>query len=276
MTGALPSAHPRSIPAALAAGVLVASLLLAGCARKVRLESPDGSVSLEYACGSDAVRSRASTPAQKALVRGFALQVIHRAEGEHDFARAGHLAALFEQRADSALERGVVTYLCAHGPIEEPHREKAFPDSGTRAPDFTLPRLAPDGRVLTSDSVQLRDYRGRWVLVSIFGTWCEPCQEEYPSLLRLARRTRGTKFSILGILFQDSPDRAADWLRAHGGRAYPIVMAEGGVDVRYRVTGVPEMVLVDPEGKVAGYCMGCQSSWMGPDSLAAHLDTLMS
>ncbi|MDP2582638.1 MAG: hypothetical protein Q8W47_01040, partial [Candidatus Palauibacterales bacterium] len=57
---------PRSTPAALAAGVLVISLLLAGCARKVRLESPDGSVSLEYACGSDAGRSRASTPAQTA------------------------------------------------------------------------------------------------------------------------------------------------------------------------------------------------------------------
>jgi len=267
---------PRSTPAALAAGVLVISLLLAGCARKVRLESPDGSVSLEYACGSDAGRSRASTPAQTALIRGFALQVIHQADRDHDVALAGRLAALFEAGADSVLERGVVTYLCAHRPIEEAHHEKAFPDSGTPAPDFTLPRLGPDGRVLTSDSVRLRDYRGRWVLVSIFGTWCEPCQEEYPSLLRLARRTRGTKFSILGILFQDSPDRAAAWLRTHGGRAYPIVMGEGGVDVRYRVTGVPEMVLVDPEGRVTGFCMGCQSSWMGPDSLAAHLDTLMS
>ncbi len=276
MTRPPSAAPPRSAPATLVAGALLGALLLAGCARKVRLQSPDGSVSLEYACGSGSFRSIASTRAQKALVRGFALQVIHRADRQGDVALAGRLGAKFEQHADSALERGVVRYLCAHGPAEEPAREKAFPDRGAAAPAFTLPRLAPDGRVLTSDSVRLEDYRGRWVLVSIFGTWCEPCQEEYPSLLRLARRTRGTDFSILGVLFQDSPDRASAWLRSHGGRAYPIVMAAGDLEVRYRVTGVPEMVLVDPEGKVAGYCMGCQSSWMGPDSLAAHLDTLMS
>lgn len=204
----------RRAPTLLLAGALAAALLLTGCGRKVRLESPDGSISLEYACGSGPVARRASSPAEKALVRGFAIQLIHRADRHNDFARASRLAGLFQVGDDSALEQEVVSDLCA-GDRDGASHGATFPTRGAAAPAFSLPRPV-------------------------------------------------------------TTPRAASWLGSHGGTAYPVVMADRNVETRCRVTGVPAMVRVDPDGKVAGYCMGCRSSWIGPDSLAAHLDSLMS
>jgi len=276
VTPAAPGAARRTAPAWLVSSLLIV-LLLSGCGQKVRLETPDGSVALEYSCGgTGAAPAHARTRAEKALVRGTALRVIRRADRMREFDQARRLTRIFETGHEADLERRVVSYLCANGAADAPADVAVFPDSGTVAPGLTLPRLSADGRVGRTDSVRLADYRGRWVLVSIFGTWCEPCRAEYPAMLRLARRFQGRDFAILGVLYQDTPAAAAAWLRSNGGLAYPIGVAAGDVGDRYRVSGVPELVLVDPAGRVAGFCVGCQYSWMGPDSLGVHLDSLVS
>ena len=78
--------------------------------------------------------------------------------------------------------------------------------AGRAAPNFRLPRL--DGT--TAD---LTEFRGKFVLLNFWATWCGPCRGETPDLVTLFARAGGDNFTILGINQQESP---ADTTRAAG------------------------------------------------------------
>jgi cytochrome c biogenesis protein CcmG/thiol:disulfide interchange protein DsbE len=115
---------------------------------------------------------------------------------------------------------------------------------GEAAPASALPRLAGNGEG------SLTEYRGRWVLVNLWASWCIPCREEAPALERFQRRYGGPRFTVLGI---DSRDLSEDGLRfvRQYGLSYPQLRdGDGGVAHEYGSTGVPESFLVDPGGRV--------------------------
>jgi cytochrome c biogenesis protein CcmG/thiol:disulfide interchange protein DsbE len=115
---------------------------------------------------------------------------------------------------------------------------------GEAAPAAPLPRLEGGG------SGSLADYRGRWVLVNFWASWCLPCREEAPALESFQRRHGGDDFTVLGI---DSRDLSGDG-RAFVRRyelSYPQLRdGDGGAAREFGTTGVPENFLVDPAGRV--------------------------
>jgi cytochrome c biogenesis protein CcmG, thiol:disulfide interchange protein DsbE len=115
---------------------------------------------------------------------------------------------------------------------------------GEAAPTQPLPRLEDPG------SESLTDYRGRWVLVNFWASWCEPCQEEAPALERFQRQYRGPKFTVLGIDTQDLSGDGRGFVSQYG-LSYP-QLRDGNGDAAddYGTTGVPENFLIDPGGKV--------------------------
>jgi cytochrome c biogenesis protein CcmG, thiol:disulfide interchange protein DsbE len=124
---------------------------------------------------------------------------------------------------------------------------------GDAAPTAPLPRLEGGG------SESLTDYRGRWVLVNFWASWCLPCREEAPALERFQREHGGPRFTVLGI---DSRDLTSDGLAfAREYRlSYPQLRdGDGDAAEDYGTTGVPENFLVDPKGKV-------RLLWRGPVS----------
>lgn len=115
---------------------------------------------------------------------------------------------------------------------------------GETAPTDPLPRLEGDG------AESLTDYRGRWVLVNFWASWCLPCREEAPALERFQREHGGPKFTVLGI---DSRDLTSDGIAfvEQYGLSYPQLRdGDGDAAEDYGTTGVPENFLVDPTGKV--------------------------
>ncbi len=117
---------------------------------------------------------------------------------------------------------------------------------GDPAPDKTLPYL--DG----SGEGRISDYRGRWVLVNFWASWCEPCRTEAPALEEFYRANRGGGFLVLGIDLDDaSPD--AEAFVEEFGLTYPQLRDGDGRERRdaFGMTGFPESFLVDPEGKIA-------------------------
>ncbi len=117
---------------------------------------------------------------------------------------------------------------------------------GDPAPDKTLPYL--DG----SGEGRISDYRGQWVLVNFWASWCEPCREEAPELEDFYRANRGDEFTVLGINLDDaSPD--AEAFVEEFGLTYPQLRDGDGRERRdaFGMTGFPESFLVDPEGKIA-------------------------
>jgi peroxiredoxin len=115
---------------------------------------------------------------------------------------------------------------------------------GEPAPDGALPRLEGGGEV------SLTDYRGTWVLVNFWASWCDPCRDESPALESFHRRYRDRGFSVLGIDTQDLSGDGQAFVREFG-LTYPHLRdADGAAAEDYGTTGVPESFLVDPEGKV--------------------------
>jgi cytochrome c biogenesis protein CcmG/thiol:disulfide interchange protein DsbE len=96
----------------------------------------------------------------------------------------------------------------------------------------------------------LDDFRGRWVLVNFWASWCEPCKEESPALQELQDRFGGEDFTVIGIATRDVSDDSRDFARDFE-LSYPQFRdGDGKIAQDWGTTGVPESFLVDPEGKL--------------------------
>jgi cytochrome c biogenesis protein CcmG/thiol:disulfide interchange protein DsbE len=116
---------------------------------------------------------------------------------------------------------------------------------GDRVPDRALPVLGGSGEG------EIADYRGDWVLVNLWASWCPPCREEAPVLERWWRAHRGEGVTVLGIDVQDNSEDALDFVEEFQ-TTYPQLRSVG--DERseaFGSTGVPENFLVDPRGRLA-------------------------
>jgi cytochrome c biogenesis protein CcmG, thiol:disulfide interchange protein DsbE len=118
---------------------------------------------------------------------------------------------------------------------------------GDPVPDKVLPALGGPGRG------SIADYRGRWVLVNLWASWCIPCRQEAPVLDRFTRSYRDRDVTDV----QDNSDDALAFLRDNDVR-YPQLRSIGDErSAAFGSTGVPESFLVDPEGRLA-------LIWRGP------------
>ncbi|NGZ29505.1 MAG: DsbE family thiol:disulfide interchange protein, partial [Magnetococcales bacterium] len=102
------------------------------------------------------------------------------------------------------------------------------------------------------DQVVLSSYRGRWVMVNFWGSWCVSCISEHPHLIQLYAKVRNRKdFAIIGVDFKDTVAGARAFLARHGDPGYPQAFDPGQkVAIDWGVYGAPESFLVDPQGIV--------------------------
>lgn len=145
--------------------------------------------------------------------------------------------------------------------------EAAKPEVGHLAPDFTLADL--DGVEHT-----LSDSRGKVVFVNLWATWCPPCRQEIPSMVRLYQAMKGQPFEILAV----SEDRDVEAVRRFVAQyqiPFPVLMDPDKEVYRlYRATGVPETHLIDPQGRIQGSQIG-PFDWEAPE-VARAVRALMS
>lgn len=121
---------------------------------------------------------------------------------------------------------------------------------GKPAPAFELARLDGGG------TVALRDLAGQAVVVNFFASWCVPCKEEHPVLVRAWERYRTAGVVFVGILYQDDDAAGLEFTRRLGG-TWPTVRDEGGrTALAYGVFGIPETFFIDPDGVIAGRHVG--------------------
>ena len=66
---------------------------------------------------------------------------------------------------------------------------------------------------LSGPSRLLSHYRGKPLLINVWASWCGPCQQEMPSLERLARSKLGQQFTVIGISTDDYPEAAQAFLK---------------------------------------------------------------
>ena len=98
--------------------------------------------------------------------------------------------------------------------------------------------------------IALADYRGKYVYIDFWGTWCKGCVEDIPSLTKLYEGLDKSRFEFIGIA-TDSPERLSKFIKDRHVK-WPQVLSNDTnklVDI-YSVTGFPTSVLIDPTGVV--------------------------
>jgi cytochrome c biogenesis protein CcmG, thiol:disulfide interchange protein DsbE len=108
------------------------------------------------------------------------------------------------------------------------------------------------GTTLAGDPVSLAQYRGRYVFVNFFASWCSPCQTEEPDLVSFdfQQSKRADGAALISVVFDDPDSAAAGFVSTWGAR-WPAVQDPGGVIAnRYGVSAPPTTFLVDPQGRV--------------------------
>lgn len=123
------------------------------------------------------------------------------------------------------------------------------PSPGFRAPDI-------DGEIHT-----LAEFRGKYVYIDMWATWCGPCRQETPYLKALAEEFKDAQIVFLGLSVDK--DKAA-WEKMVRSGDLPGVQLHLGTQSRfqeqYRVEGIPRFILLDKEGKIISNDMSRPSS----------------
>lgn len=140
---------------------------------------------------------------------------------------------------------------------------KEQPQSLTAALARGLKPLAPEFRLPRYDQgmLSLSEFRGRYVLVNFWASWCVPCKDEAPLLERAWRLYRDKGLVVVGVNIQDLESEARKFL-AQTGATYPNVRdGDGTVNRTYGITGVPETFFIDKQGRVVKKFPGAAVEW---------------
>jgi len=139
---------------------------------------------------------------------------------------------------------------------------------GAWIPDFDFVDF--DGR-----RRQLSDFRGRYVMLDFWGSWCPPCRAEVPFVKDAYARFGSRGFEVLGMDSERDAtvDQVRDYLNKNGVRwtfATPDSV-RSLIDDRFRIPSFPRVVLLDPEGRV----VEARNNALRGENLARTLDRIL-
>lgn len=147
-------------------------------------------------------------------------------------------------------------------PSETPFAIKDRP-----VPAFDLPP-ALDG----TPGLSSADLKGQVTIVNFFASWCAPCHEEHPVLMRLAERTG---VAVVGIDYKDKRPAVAEWFARDGNPFSRVGFDETGrVFIDWGLSGVPETFVVDKAGHVVWRYQGALNGAVVAKGLEPLLESL--
>ncbi len=194
-----------------------------------------------------------------ALVRGMTQGAVAEKQG------AGSIVLMVFAVIGVLVLVGVLAMFLMHGGMMgfgDATSQRGAPDTG-RA--FALHRRDPPAQIAdfafedaSGNKRSLANFRGRYVLLNVWATWCVPCREEMPALARLQQKLGGPEFEVVALSVDSGgadavkrffTELAVDTLKVYVDRSLQ-------ANAALSLVGIPTTVLIDPRGREVGRVVG--------------------
>jgi peroxiredoxin len=133
------------------------------------------------------------------------------------------------------------------------------------AADFAL-------RDVDGKTANLRQYRGKVVLLDFWATWCTGCKQEIPWFVKFQRQFGTKRFAVVGVSLDDGWDVLKPFL-AETRVPYRVLLGDDETRVRYGIQRMPDTFLIDRQGRVAAAYL---ASLVDKDDVETNINALLS
>ena len=122
------------------------------------------------------------------------------------------------------------------------------------------------GDLMDAKTVNLKDYRGRFVLLNFWATWCSPCLKEMPDFEKAYLQMGHDKLVVLAVGMGESIEKIKAFSNKYGF-SFPL-LADNKMEITklYGVRNIPVTYMIGPDGVVLGRALGIRD-WASPDLL---------
>jgi thiol-disulfide isomerase/thioredoxin len=130
----------------------------------------------------------------------------------------------------------------------------AADEPGQKRPTLDVGAVPFDelGKDIDGNKVTISEHHGKVVIVSFWASWCGPCRKELPILASIAKKVGPEHLKVISINFHD--EQKPFWAVANALKTLPITIlrdASGKAARKFEVKGIPRMIIIDRDGKVA-------------------------
>ncbi|VAX21064.1 hypothetical protein MNBD_NITROSPINAE04-2231 [hydrothermal vent metagenome] len=130
-------------------------------------------------------------------------------------------------------------------------------EAKTMAPEFLLPDLS-------GAEVALSDFRGKWVFINFWATWCGPCVMEMPMMNKLNKILEKENFKMLAINMEDiDPERIRKFVKNLKVDFHILLDRKSQVSAVYGIRSIPMTFMINPKGEVESIAEGMRE-WDDP------------
>ena len=109
---------------------------------------------------------------------------------------------------------------------------------------------------MDGEPFDIEKFRGKWVFVHFWATWCGPCRKEIPTIQKILNRYKDSHIKLAIINTAESEDLIFEFLGISAPDIVPLMDNDGLVTERWQPRGLPATFFVDPKGKLRYLALG--------------------
>lgn len=121
---------------------------------------------------------------------------------------------------------------------------------------------APNFTDINGHRIDLETYRGKWVVVNYWATWCPPCLEEIPELVLFHENHKDKDAVVVGVSMEETTAAALSSFIDENMMTYPVVPMRRDMPMIGSIPGLPTTYVIDPQGNTVAKKVGQVTSDM--------------